>query len=83
MGDMPDTYHDAQAVADFFKVSIFTIRREIKEGKLQAKKIRGQYRIRNDDLIQYEKECRHITTKIDTESRVRKALNKVLGTPHA
>lgn len=42
-----------EEVAKILKVSVQTVRRMISEGELRASKIRGQYRIRKDELEAY------------------------------
>lgn len=47
------TYLSAQEVADRLGVSVFTIRRYIRTGKLRAVKLDGQYRLSPDDLAEF------------------------------
>jgi excisionase family DNA binding protein len=42
-----------EEVARILKVSVQTVRRMIDEGELQARKIRGQWRIKREDLRNY------------------------------
>ncbi len=47
------TYLSAQEVADRLGVSVFTIRRYIRTGKLRAVKEDGQYRLSRDDVAEF------------------------------
>ena len=42
-----------EEVADILRVSIQTVRRMIADGELPATKIRGQWRVRKEDLEEY------------------------------
>jgi excisionase family DNA binding protein len=50
--------YTAQEVADKLRISIQTVIRELKEGKLKGAKIRGQWRIWENDLNDYVVELR-------------------------
>ncbi len=50
-----NTYLSTQEVADRLGVSVFTIRRYIRAGKLRAVKLDGQYRLSRDDLAEFLK----------------------------
>ena len=47
------TYLSTQEVADRLGVSVFTIRRYIRTGKLRAVKLDGQYRLSRADLADF------------------------------
>jgi excisionase family DNA binding protein len=49
------TYLSVQEVADRLGVSVFTIRRYIRAGKLRAVKLDGVYRLSRDDLAEFLK----------------------------
>lgn len=49
------TYLSPQAVADRLGVSVFTIRRYIRAGKLRAVKLDGVYRLGRDELADFLK----------------------------
>jgi excisionase family DNA binding protein len=49
------TYLTVQEVADRLGVSVFTIRRYIRAGKLRAIKLDGAYRLSRDDLAEFLK----------------------------
>ena len=49
------TYLSTQEVADRLGVSVFTIRRYIRAGKLRAVKLDGAYRLSRDDLADFLK----------------------------
>jgi len=49
------TYLSVQEVADRLGVSVFTIRRYIRAGKLRAVKLDGVYRLSHDDLSDFLK----------------------------
>jgi len=42
-----------EEVADILRVSVQTVRRMIADGELQAKKIRGQWRVEKEVLEEY------------------------------
>lgn len=48
----------AQQVAEFYRVHIVTVWRWIKDGKLTASKIGGQYFCRQEDLEEFEANTR-------------------------
>ena len=58
---LDDKLFTLQEAAEICRVSSQTLQKEIDEGKLQANKIRGQWRIFERTLIKYLKETR--TTK--------------------
>jgi excisionase family DNA binding protein len=43
-------YYTTQEVADRLGVSVFTIRRYIRSGKLRSVRLEGSYRVRGSDL---------------------------------
>jgi excisionase family DNA binding protein len=43
-------YFTTQEVADRLGVSVFTIRRYVRSGKLKAVRLEGAYRVRREDL---------------------------------
>jgi excisionase family DNA binding protein len=47
---MPDVVYTVEEVAKILKVSTATVRRMIDDGELKAIRIRGQIRIRKEDL---------------------------------
>jgi len=47
------TYLSTQEVADRLGVSVFTIRRYIRTGKLRAVKLDGQYRLGGEELAEF------------------------------
>lgn len=49
------TYLSTQEVADRLGVSVFTIRRYIRTGKLKAVKLDGVYRLSREDLAEFLK----------------------------
>lgn len=49
-------YYSTQEVADRLGVSVFTIRRYIRAGKLRAVKLEGVYRVRRQDLAAFLRE---------------------------
>lgn len=49
-------YYSTQEVADRLGVSVFTIRRYIRAGKLRAVKLEGVYRVRRRDLAAFLRE---------------------------
>ena len=50
---MTNSYLSVQEVADRLGVSVFTIRRYIRAGKLRAIKLDGVYRLGRDDLVEF------------------------------
>ncbi len=46
-------YYSPQEVADRLGVSVYTIRRYIRAGKLRAVKLEGSYRVGRDDLAEF------------------------------
>ncbi|MFN2251222.1 MAG: helix-turn-helix domain-containing protein [Anaerolineae bacterium] len=50
-----DTYMSTQEVADRLGVSVFTIRRYIRSGKLRAVRLEGGYRVSRDDIAEFLK----------------------------
>jgi excisionase family DNA binding protein len=52
---MTNSYLSVQEVADRLGVSVFTIRRYIRAGKLRAVKLDGVYRLSRDDLGEFLK----------------------------
>lgn len=52
---MTNSYLSVQEVADRLGVSVFTIRRYIRAGKLRAIKLDGVYRLGRDDLVEFLK----------------------------
>ena len=46
----------AQELADRLGVSIFTVRRLIRKGRLRAEKVEGEYRIDHSDLAAFLRE---------------------------
>lgn len=50
-----DTYMSTQEVADRLGVSVFTIRRYIRSGKLRAVKLEGGYRVSREDIAEFLK----------------------------
>lgn len=49
------TYLSTQEVADRLGISVFTIRRYIRAGKLRAVKLDGVYRLSRDELAEFLK----------------------------
>jgi len=45
--------HTLEEVAEILRVSTATVRKLIESGELKAKKVRGQWRIRKEDLDTY------------------------------
>jgi excisionase family DNA binding protein len=52
---MTNSYLSVQEVADRLGVSVFTIRRYIRAGKLRAIKLEGVYRLSREDLGEFLK----------------------------
>jgi excisionase family DNA binding protein len=50
-----DTYMSTQEVADRLGVSVFTIRRYIRSGKLRAVRLEGVYRVSRQDMTEFLK----------------------------
>ncbi len=50
---MTNSYLSVQEVADRLGVSVFTIRRYIRAGKLRAIKLEGVYRLSREDLSEF------------------------------
>jgi excisionase family DNA binding protein len=50
---MTSSYLSVQEVADRLGVSVFTIRRYIRAGKLRAIKLDGVYRLGREDLVEF------------------------------
>jgi excisionase family DNA binding protein len=50
-----DTYVSTQELADRLGVSVFTIRRYIRAGKLPAVKLDGVYRVSREDIAEFLK----------------------------
>lgn len=50
-----DTYMSTQEVADRLGVSVFTIRRYIRSGKLRAVKLEGSYRVSREEMTEFLK----------------------------
>jgi excisionase family DNA binding protein len=50
-----DTYLSTQELADRLGVSVFTIRRYIRAGKLPAVKLDGVYRVSREDIAEFLK----------------------------
>jgi excisionase family DNA binding protein len=57
-------YYTTQEVADRLGVSVFTIRRYIRSGKLRSVRLEGSYRIRGSDLQSFLSD-REIGPEID------------------
>ena len=51
-----DTFFTTQEVADRLGVSVFTIRRYIRAGKLRAVKLDGVYRVQREELASFLRE---------------------------
>lgn len=49
-------YYSTQEVADRLGVSVFTIRRYIRAGKLRAVKLDGVYRVQREELASFLRE---------------------------
>ena len=52
---MMNTYISTQELADRLGVSVFTIRRYIRAGKLPAVKLDGSYRVSHEDIAEFLK----------------------------
>jgi excisionase family DNA binding protein len=67
---MMDTYVSTQDLADRLGVSVFTIRRYIRAGKLPAVKLDGVYRVSREDIIEFLKsrEIGHVPSRASEPS---------------
>jgi excisionase family DNA binding protein len=73
-------YYTTQEVADRLGVSVFTIRRYIRSGKLRSVRLEGSYRIRGSDLQAFLSD-REIGPDLGDESSTAESGSTSAGSP--
>lgn len=62
-GDFVDKFYTCKEVAERYKVEVITVQEWIRQKKLSAIRIGNRYRIKENDLLEFEKA--RVTTNTD------------------
>lgn len=62
-GDFVDKFYTCKEVAERYKVEVITVQEWIRQKKLSAIRIGNRYRIKESDLLEFEKA--RVTTNTD------------------